>query len=278
MTEKKYEWWEGPNARKNEKWEPIVEELTKYLGLERAPVAIKFIKSNEEFPAGVKHPKKPLTACQFVAAARFGASTGQPGQTWAIPMQGLTLAANENDLSCPFAKDRLGIEELPKEIFSLMGSAFAIVDGEDVAWTKLRKNVPQIPPGEIKGFVTAPLEYTPVEPDFVIVSVNPWQLTRCENAWSFVTDGEPLTKKDVGTFSTCAFLFAHVYNTDTPNAVVPCQARIIRGFIGSKEELFFALPKKYIDDFMKGLKRTDEAGWKYPPVLEFWPTEDIYPT
>ncbi|MDA8334576.1 MAG: DUF169 domain-containing protein [Peptococcaceae bacterium] len=146
-----------------------------HLKLDYHPVAIKFFASLEEmkrYPAE-KEPTAKLTFCQFTAASR---------------MANLLLHGTPDQIMCDNCLTTFGCREPSEQ--EAEGHFKYVVDHDfarDVLDTK-----PRAPLGLIKGFLTAPLAKTPLDPDVVLFICNPFQAYHILNDYVGACHAHPL--------------------------------------------------------------------------------------
>jgi len=146
----------------------IFERLLK---LDFPPVAVKFFFDEEEMgqykPDRI--PLHPITFCAFIAASRSS---------------GYILVSGEEKLRCESAKYVFGWRPFDdKETARHM--KYARDRGQAEKFARAR---PRLPEGKLKGFLTSPLEKTPVAPDVVHVTCTPFQAYHILNDYMAAMD------------------------------------------------------------------------------------------
>ncbi|MBM7855266.1 uncharacterized protein (DUF169 family) [Desulfohalotomaculum tongense] len=126
--------------------------------LEYNPVAVKFFFDQEEYDNFVpeKVPGPKMTFCQIALTSR---------------MDDYIIKAGEDKLLCGNARTVFGFRQPSDE--EVEGHVKYTNDWDLAKECLMSK--PRLPHGELKGFMTAPLYKTPVDPDVVFFVVNPFQ-------------------------------------------------------------------------------------------------------
>ncbi|MTI81318.1 MAG: hypothetical protein FH758_10640 [Firmicutes bacterium] len=126
--------------------------------LEYNPVAIKFFFDQEEYDnfEAEKVPGPKMTFCQMALASR---------------MDDYIVKASEDKLLCGNARTVFGYRKPSDEE---VDTHVKYTNNWELA-KKCMLSKPRLPRGELKGFMTAPLYKTPVEPDVVMFIINPFQ-------------------------------------------------------------------------------------------------------
>ena len=162
-------------------------KLKSILGLRWSPVAIKFIGSNDPLPPGIQKPWGRLYHCQALAAAK----------------RGKTFLLTLDKCKCPDGAPILGMMQTPDKIKKgEFHTAFSKLASAREA-KRIIIERPSFEAGSVKAIVFAPLENTPVDPDVVIVTLNPEQAMWICIAAVYFT-GERLEFSTSGHNSLCS--------------------------------------------------------------------------
>jgi uncharacterized protein (DUF169 family) len=133
----------------------LSERLKRVLKLEDSPVGVKLIKVGEKLPS-IAEPENPISYCASVARAR----------------KGETLLMGKDKHVCKLGAANLGLIPLPEPIASGKSHAGIIFKSTDAA-SRTIGQIPRIDEGSVQATLVFPLEKAPVDPDVVVLSVNP---------------------------------------------------------------------------------------------------------
>ncbi|MGZ7109058.1 MAG: DUF169 domain-containing protein [Methanobacterium sp.] len=199
-----------------EGYDMVSRELKERLGLDKSPVAIKFVLREEDIPEGIEKIDANIRHCEMVQKAA----------------QGETFYATAEEQMCKGGSSALGLEETPEKIktgefyqslgrFSSLGSA-----------KRTMESIPRIDP-IMKAIIYSPLESIKYDPDVVVVISNPAQAMRLAQAMIY-TRGGRVEASFSGIQSVCADAVAGPFINNTANFTVGCSGS--RQFAGIKEE------------------------------------------
>lgn len=139
--------------------ERSAQRLTEILGLERAPVAVKFIAREEELPAAFVVPPN-RRYCQVLMEASEGKKV---------------LLTPEN-IACPASAAALGFKALPEKLETgEMLAAFGIFGSKEAGYNTIH-SMPRLPMGKYRAVAACPLGEAPYEPDVVVMESRPEHL------------------------------------------------------------------------------------------------------
>ena len=135
------------------------ERLKSILGLERSPVAVKFVAQDEAVPDGFTAlPGRRY--CQVLMEASQGAKA---------------LLTPEN-VSCPASATALGFKPLPEKLATgEMLAAYGIFASAEAGRNTLH-SMPRLPMGQYKAVAACPLGEAPYEPHVVVFESQPEHL------------------------------------------------------------------------------------------------------
>lgn len=231
------------------------------LRLKSFPVAVKFLKNNEDFPEKARRPSvamgKKITICQGVTMARnYG---------W---MVGLA----KEDVNCVPAAIVFGFSESPDPPASLSRLfCEATFAGNEQLAAKEVSSMSRFGNGEITGILMAPAEKASFDPDTAIIYGNAAQVMRLAQAWSYIT-GERVPGDCGGKVECDEYLIAP-YKKQSARIVIPGNGERI--FAATQDdEMAFAAPMRLLPEIAKGLKEAGKAiGARYPvtPYQNFQP-------
>jgi len=148
-------------------WQELGKELRRYINPETFPVAIKILKDKGEIPSGTRTPVKDLKIkmahCQAQAICR---------------KYGWTIAMTKEDLGCAISGHTYGWEPVNQEdalnFFIRMNYA-----ADTTVALNIFQSFRTLKPNQCEAVVYSPLEWTKIEPDVILIYLNPAQLMRC---------------------------------------------------------------------------------------------------
>ncbi|HRR42439.1 MAG TPA: DUF169 domain-containing protein, partial [Syntrophales bacterium] len=117
-------------------------------------------------------------------------------------------------------------------------------------------------PGECDAVVYSPLERTRVEPDVILIYLNPAQLMRCLHGSTHHT-GIPITCSFSGRAASCTEGVIGAFLDQSPKVVVPGNGDRVWA-TAQDHEMVYALPASHLKQLVEGLARTHETGIRYP--------------
>jgi len=165
-------------------------KLKGILGLRWSPVAVKFVGIDDQLPSDVPRPWGRLYVCQAVALAK----------------RGKTLLLTPDRCKCPDGGPILGLMRTPDRIKRGEYHSSVRAFGKFASAKEARRIVserPSFAECSVKAVVFAPLESSPVDPDVVIVILNPEQAMWICIAATYFT-GERLEFSTSGHNSLCS--------------------------------------------------------------------------
>ena len=199
-----------------EGYDMVSRELKEKLGLEKSPVAIKFILRKEDIPEGIKKIEENIRHCEMVQKAA----------------QGETFYATAEEQMCKGGASAIGLIETPEKIktgefyqslgrFSSLGSA-----------KRTMESIPKIDP-MMKAIIYAPLEDIKFDPDVIVIISKPAQAMKLAQAMVY-TRGGRVEASFSGIQSVCADAVAGPFVNNTANFTLGCSGS--RQFAGIKED------------------------------------------
>ncbi len=236
----------------------ISDILERLLKLDFPPVAVKFFFDEEEMKKYQpdRIPARPITFCAFVAASRFS---------------GYTLVSGREKLQCTSAKYVFGWKPYDdREADSHLKYANDRQQAE-----RFVKSKPRLPEGKLKGFLTSPLEKTPVDPDVVHFICTPLQAYHILNDYMGAMDTHPLTFTQTISSAVCGGDVI-VYQTHRPNMNTMCSGSYTSGKT-ERGEVNVAIPGDQIEAVAKRmLKRsTRDKGASFPHTGDQYPGLEV---
>ena len=188
-------------ARDNSRYSEIIKEK---LALEREPVAVKFVKTEEDIPQAIEKVAKKARHCEFVTQAAAGE----------------TFYASAEEQACKGGSSAMGLEPRPPKVQS--GEFYYGLGRFDSVETS-KKVVDSLPKVDEENFALlyAPLKDADFVPDTLIIIANPIAGMKTAQAIVYNT-GERAEANFAGIQSLCADAVAGTYTTGKPNATFGC--------------------------------------------------------
>ena len=197
-------------------YDMVSRELKDKLGLDKSPVAIKFILREEDIPEGIKKIDENIRHCEMVQKAAHGE----------------TFYATNEEQMCKGGASALGLMETPEKIktgefyqslgrFSSLGSA-----------KRTMESIPKIDP-MMKAIIYAPLENAKFDPDVIVIISKPAQAMKLAQALVY-TSGGRVEADFSGIQSICADAVAGPFLRGTANITLGCSGS--RQYADIKEE------------------------------------------
>jgi uncharacterized protein (DUF169 family) len=231
-------------------WQDLGKELNLYLKPETMPVAVRLLRSENEIPAGTRTPLKDLKVrmahCQAQAIAR---------------KYGWTIAMTKEDLGCAISGHTYGWERGDKDAAIKFLTKMSYAADGDAANT-IFQSFRTLQPGQCEAVVYSPLERTKIEPDVILMYLNPAQLMRCLHGSTYHS-GKPITCSFSGRAASCTEGVIAAFLDQSPKVVVPGNGDRVWA-TAQDHEMVYALPASHLKDLVEGLAKTHEKGIRYP--------------
>jgi len=234
-----------------EKWMQMGLKLRELVNPSTFPVAVKLLESEDEIPQKAKRPLRDLgvkmAPCQGSAMAR---------------RYGWTVAFTREDQGCAIAAHTYGWERVTEErgainFFTRMNYA-----SDETAAAETLAGFRLLEMGYDPVVVYSPLERTKVEPDVVLIYVNPAQMMRLIHGATHHT-GKPLTSSFSGRAASCTEGVIGAYLDEDAKVVVPGNGD--RVWAGCQDhEMVMAIHAGKLAELVEGLERTHKRGIRYP--------------
>jgi uncharacterized protein (DUF169 family) len=116
--------------------------------------------------------------------------------------------------------------------------------------------------GERLTVVYSPLERTKIEPDVILVYVNPAQMMRLIHGATYHT-GKPIQSTFSGTAGSCTEGVIGAYADNEPKVVVPGNGDRVWATC-QDYEMVMAIPAGRLAEVVEDLEKTHEKGIRYP--------------
>lgn len=209
------------------------------LGLTRLPVAVSFLRNEEEIPADYRTDLS-LTYCQHLMMAQKGEK----------------MAVTVDNLACANGAAAFGLRPLPDKIARGEMTYQLGVFADPAFGANLSDQTPRIPVGQYKGLLLAPLSIAEFEPDLVIVQGTPFNIVWVLMAGNY-------TKGNRYSFSTAVSQGVCVDVTVVP--FLTGEINISLGCYGSRnatdeqhEEMLAGIPFAHLPGIVDALPRLNE--------------------
>ena len=172
------------------------------------------------------------------------------------------MAFGPEDVGCAIAAHTYGWDRHAEErgaIDFLLRMNYA---SDEKAAREILKGFRMLDTGKDLQVVYAPLERGKVEPDVVLVYVNPAQMMRLIHGATF-REGTPVTGSFSGRAASCTEGVLGAYLDGECKVVVPGNGD--RVWAGCQDhEMIMAIPSGKLADVVKGLEKTHQKGIRYP--------------
>lgn len=234
-----------------EHWKRFGQEINRLLKPQTFPLAVRLAGEEGQIPARAKRPGKDLgkklAPCQGAALAR---------------KYGWTMAVQAEDSGCAIASFSYGWApqtDRAKAVEFLIRMNYtrdqAAAEAALSSWRLLA-------PGKCRAVIYAPLEKTEVDPDVILLYINPAQLMRLIHGATYRT-GIPITSSFSGRAASCTEGVLGAYLDRTAKVVVPGNGDRVWG-TAQDDEMAFVVPAELLEGLIEGLSRTHERGIRYP--------------
>jgi uncharacterized protein (DUF169 family) len=213
-------------------------------------VAVRILKDKKEIPSGTRTPLKDLKVkmahCQAAAIAR---------------RYGWTIAMTQEDLGCAISGHTYGWTPANQEgaIDFLTRMNYA---ADHASALKILQSFRTLESGQCQAVVYSPLEWTKIEPDVILIYLNPAQLMRCIHG-STQRTGQPITCSFSGRAASCTEGVLGAFLDQSAKVVVPGNGDRVWATT-QDHEMVYTLPATHLKDLVEGLARTHEKGIRYP--------------
>ena len=238
-------------------WKEVVQQLTSLLRLSEPPVAMKWMKTEEELMAipKVRIHKKHMPPCTIVShAAQFN---------W-------TSACKPENIHANYCRGINGMFERDEKWFS--GEMFNNVWFDNIEASKAHNRELECVPAKYVALVASPLSSGRLDPpDVVVFHVTPAQAFMLLGGLQ-VHDFERFQFSFSGE-STCSDCWVKTFNTGKPGLGLPCYAD--KKFAGmSENEVRVSMTPEDTLKALEGLQTMSKNGLRYP-IASYSLTSDI---
>ena len=166
-----------------------------------------------------------------------------------------------HDLGCAISGHTYGWELAHKnEVVNFLTRMNYAAD--TTAALNILRSLKTLKSGQCEAVIYSPLEWTKVEPDVVLIYLNPAQLMRCLHGSTWHT-GKPIASVFSGRVASCTEGVLGAFLDQIPKVVVPGNGD--RVWAATQDhEMVYALPASHLEALVKGLAKTHEKGIRYP--------------
>ena len=236
-------------------WTQKTEALNRLIRPLTFPIAVKLVKSVDEFPEKARRPARDMgfktNLCVGMTMARkYGWTVGMTADDNACPIVSYTYGWSE-----PESETRKALTEFLQVMKYAASENAAKTTMEAVEQVKLGK-------GQCAGVVFSPLERTKIEPDLVMIFCNPAQLMRLVHAATQET-GVALQSIFSGRGGTCTEGVLQTFKAGKPKVVLPGNGDRVWAMV-QDNEMVFTIPANWLDPVIRGLEATHQTGIRYP--------------
>ncbi|MBP2144981.1 uncharacterized protein (DUF169 family) [Methanofollis sp. W23] len=217
-------------------YEKVSESLKETLGLSGSPVAVKFVRTEEEIPEGVAALDETTRHCQMVSMAR---------------KEGKIFYAPVDKHSCSGGAWALGLKGLTP---SLKSGEFYFKLGKFDTWAACKRTIDSIPhleSGTTYATMYAPLEKTPFTPTVVLIVAEARIMLKLAQAVLYKLGGR-IEANFSGIQSVCADTAAQTYLNGKVNFSLGCDGS--RKFSGIEDgEMVMGIPVELLPEIAEAI-------------------------
>jgi len=234
-------------------WTAKAEALNRLIRPLTFPIAVKLVKSLDEFPEKTRRPSKDMgfktNPCVAMTMARkYGWTVGMTAEDNACPIAAYTYGWSEPETKQVLADFMVMMKYSVDET----AAKTSLSGAEQVKLSK----------GEYAGVVFSPLERTRIEPDLVMIFCNPAQLMRLVHGATQET-GVAVQSTFSGRAGTCTEGVLQTFKTGKPKVVLPGNGDRVWAMV-QDDEIAFTMPANWLDPVIRGLEATHQTGIRYP--------------
>ena len=247
-----------------EQWIEMGRKLREFINPSTMPVAVKFLEGEEQIPGKARRPLRDLgvkiAPCQGASMAR---------------RYGWTVALAGEDVGCAIAAHTYGWERVLDATGAINFLTRMDYASDDKAAAEVLAGFRLLEMGQDVVMVYSPLERTKVEPDVVLIYVNPAQMMRLIHGATHHT-GKPLTSSFSGRAASCTEGVIGAYLDNDAKVVVPGNGDRVWAAC-QDHEMVMAIHAGKLAELVEGLERTHKTGIRYPipTYLRFQPEVEI---
>jgi len=234
-----------------EKWFSLGGNLRSLVNPSTFPVAVRFLSEEAQIPPQARRPlrdfKVKMAPCQGSAMAR---------------RYGWTVAFSKEDVGCAIAAHTYGWERVTDERWPIRFLTKMNYTADEKAASEVFSGFLHLEMGNELIVVYSPLEWTKIEPDVILIYVNPAQLMRLIHGATYRT-GTPLQGSFSGRAGSCTEGVIGAFLHNSPKVVVPGNGDRVWATC-QDHEMVMAIPAGRLAEIVEGLEKTHQKGIRYP--------------
>jgi len=235
--------------------------ISNYLKLKTSPVAVKFLKSKEDFPDKTRRPSvalgKKIAVCQAVTMAR---------------LYGWTVGLTKEDIVCIPAAFAFGYSDA-EDSAAALGKLFGIgsyTQTEEIGRAEAQ-TIHRLARGEYEAILLAPLARATFAPDTIVFYGNPAQIMKLVQGWTY--DKGKRVEGHFGGKVECTEYLLAPFRTQSARIAIPGTGDRIFSMT-QDDEIVFAIPGGQLAELVQALPEAGKkvgAVYPVPVFLNFQP-------
>ena len=234
-----------------EQWMQMGRKIRELVNPSTLPVAVRFLEEEAQIPERVRRPLRDLghrmAPCQGQAMAR---------------RYGWTVAFTREDVGCAIAGHTYGWERVSDATGAIDFLTRMNYASDEKAAAEMFAGFRSLDLAYDPVVVYSPLERTKVEPDVILIYVNPAQMMRLIHGATHHS-GKPIEGSFSGRAASCTEGVVGAYLDKDAKVVVPGNGD--RVWAGCQDhEMVMAIHRDKLADLVEGLEKTHEKGVRYP--------------
>ncbi len=234
-----------------QEWSQYAEKLAFFINPQTFPVAVTFLDDESGIPPSAKRPldkfQVPMAPCQGASMAR---------------RYGWTVGFGPRDVGCAIAAHTHGWKKVTHEAAAADSFVRLAYAKDEEAARTIVNEFRCLDPNPDRAVVYAPLARVKLEPDVVLIYVNPAQLMRLIHGITYHT-GHPIGGSFSGRASSCTEGVVAAYLDNTFKVVVPGNGDRVWAAC-QDHEMVMALPAPKFPVVIEGLEKSHQRGIRYP--------------
>jgi uncharacterized protein (DUF169 family) len=234
-----------------QKWTDLGKKIKAFVNPDTFPVAVKILEDESQIPSKARRPLRDLKAvmapCQGSAMAR---------------RYGWTVAFGPEDVGCAIAAHTYGWDRASDETGAINFLTRVNYVCDETAAREVLKAFRSLDMGDKLAVVYSPLERTKMEPDVVLVYVNPAQMMRLIHGATYQT-GKPIQSRFSGRAGSCTDGVIGAYLDNEVKVVIPGNGDRVWATC-QDHEVLMAIPAARLGEVVEGLEKTHQKGIRYP--------------
>lgn len=234
-----------------DQWIRMGERLRARLNPATFPVAVKFLDDEARIPEKARRPLRDLKVrmapCQGASMTR---------------RYGWTVAFSREDAGCAIADHTYGWKRLGDPSGAIDFLTRMNYASDETAAAEVIGGFRLLERSEDVIVVYSPLEQTKIEPDVILIYVNPAQLMRLIHGATYAS-GQPIQSTFSGRAASCTEGVIAAYLDRDIKVVVPGNGD--RVWAGCQDhEMVAAIHADRLAEIVEGIEKTHETGIRYP--------------